>query len=644
MRSPLAENRAPLFSMFGGKPLFHGPRSLLAIFLVCLLVPAATASAVSRSAAPGNVLILLSVEYGLPAYDIILSEIRGKLKTPSFGPVNLFAEYLDSARFPEDRYLRKSFESYKEKYANLKIDLLVAVGPNLVPIMEKYDASHFSRSPTVALDLLQSSEPIPAAFRKPNIAGLFLSIDVEKTIELALSLRPDTERIHVVAGTSKVDAYFEALAREAARPYESTVRFDYLNNLSMDDILSKAANLPDKSAILVLTTQTDAFGIPYYTRESTRLICERANAPVYVLFDSNSGAGGIGGFVHSFKRMGAKAGELALRILQGESPSAVGPIRTGPSHYILDWRQIQRWGIPEHRLPQGSVILHREVGFLENYKWHVMGASLFIIVQSLLIACLILLNRRQRKLSARLMAAEDRYRHLLRVERSSRVGELSASLAHEINQPLAAVLSGSQAALRFLRSVPLDVDKLREILQSIVDDNKRAAKVIHNMRKMLEREKAEKAPLWIDEVLNDVLGIFRGEAGFRKIAMETRCAPNLPPVMGNRSQLQQVMMNLIMNAADAVMPRAPQDRKIVVETRRNGDYIQVKVRDSGTGIEPAKMDKVFQPFFTTKIGGMGMGLALCQTIVEDHGGRIRMENNAGGGANASFDLPVIQNA
>jgi|GEM_PF-5965725 len=99
MRSPLAENRAPLFSMFGGKPLFHGPRSLLAIFLVCLLVPAATASAVSRSAAPGNVLILLSVEYGLPAYDIIPSEIRGKLKTPSIGPVNPFAEYLDSPPF-----------------------------------------------------------------------------------------------------------------------------------------------------------------------------------------------------------------------------------------------------------------------------------------------------------------------------------------------------------------------------------------------------------------------------------------------------------------------------------------------------------------------------------------------------------------
>jgi C4-dicarboxylate-specific signal transduction histidine kinase len=289
------------------------------------------------------------------------------------------------------------------------------------------------------------------------------------------------------------------------------------------------------------------------------------------------------------------------------------------------------------------VVLHREINVFQKYKWLVIGIVLFVALQSLLLGFLVVLNRKHRVLSANLMAAESRYRQLLRIERLSRLGEFSASLAHELNQPLAAVVSSSQAALRFLRASPIDIERLREILQHVVQDSKRSAEVVRSMRAMLKRDPQEKVPVSVDAVLNDVLIIFKGEAASRRIRIERHCQSALPPVMADKSQLQQVMLNLIMNAADAVAKNMPENRKIFISTRLKDSKIQVAMRDTGTGIDPARIDEIFEPLFTTKSRGMGMGLALCRTIIQEHGGRIRIENNADGGATATFELPVIQN-
>jgi signal transduction histidine kinase len=373
------------------------------------------------------------------------------------------------------------------------------------------------------------------------------------------------------------------------------------------------------------------------------LIAARSIAPVYVLFDSNVDVGAVGGYVVRFKEAGRLAGEMALRILQGEPPSAITPVREGLSQYMFDWRQLNRWGIPEHRLPADSVVIHRQESFFEQYKWLAMGVIVFVAVQSYMIGFLIVSNRKQRNLSANLVAAEERYRRLLRVERASRLGELSASLAHEINQPLSAAMSSTQAALRFLRVTPVNIERLRDILQNVVQDNKRAAGIIRSMRAMLKRGPIEKAPIGVNDILNDVLAVFRGEALGRRIQIEKHCESALPPVMANKSQLQQVVLNLIMNAADAVSENTAANRTILITSSENNGNVRVSVRDTGVGIDPDRMEKVFEPFFTTKISGMGMGLVLCRSIIEEHRGHIRVEKNATAGVTVIFELPVVKN-
>jgi len=170
---------------------------------------------------------------------------------------------------------------------------------------------------------------------------------------------------------------------------------------------------------------------------------------------------------------------------------------------------------------------------------------------------------------------------LLHVERSTRLNELTASLAHELNQPLAAILSNAQAALRFLESDKPDLNEFREILQDIISDDQRAGNVIRSLRSMMKREEGEKRPIILNNILNDVIQIFRSEAIFRNVRMETELDGSLPPVFGDKIQLQQVVLNIIMNGAEAMFRNPPEQRKLFLRTQRKGQSIWVTVGDVG---------------------------------------------------------------
>ena len=232
---------------------------------------------------------------------------------------------------------------------------------------------------------------------------------------------------------------------------------------------------------------------------------------------------------------------------------------------------------------------------------------------------------------------------LLQLDRLSRMGELTASLAHELNQPLAAILSNAQAGLRFLQSGKIDLDELREILQDITQDDQRAGSVIRSLRSMVKREEVERKPVILNNVLNDVVQIFHTESVFRNVRVETELDGSLPPVLGDKVQLQQVVLNLILNAADAMSENPPEQRKIILCTWVKDDRVRVTVRDFGAGVDQANLERIFEAFFTTKGAGLGMGLNICRAVVEAHGGRIRAENNPDRGATFVFELPAIRN-
>jgi two-component system sensor kinase FixL len=238
----------------------------------------------------------------------------------------------------------------------------------------------------------------------------------------------------------------------------------------------------------------------------------------------------------------------------------------------------------------------------------------------------------------------DARREMLRMERLSRMGELTASLAHELNQPLTAILSNAQAGLRFLQSEKPDLNELREILQDISSDDKRAGSVIRSLRAMMKQEEREREPLSINEMVREVVTLFHSEAVLRNVVIDMELTESLPPLLADKIQLQQVVLNLMMNAAEAMDHEAPERRKIFLKTRRTDHgAIQVAIQDCGPGIEQEKLDRVFQPFFTTKGAGLGMGLSFSRSIIEAHGGRLWAENNRDKGATFYFELPVTSN-
>ena len=226
--------------------------------------------------------------------------------------------------------------------------------------------------------------------------------------------------------------------------------------------------------------------------------------------------------------------------------------------------------------------------------------------------------------------------HLARV---TMLGELAGSLAHELNQPLAAILSNAQAAQRILKRDPSDMEQVQEILGDIVETDRRAGQVISRLRGMLRREAREFAPLDINDVVQDCMRLMRNDLLNRRVSCRLNLMPGLPHCAGDTIQLQQVLMNLIRNACDA-LPPDPEHRLIRVRTWRSEAGVCTEVIDSGTGIPEEMLERIFSPFETTKVTGMGMGLAVCQSIIRAHGGRIWAENAHPHGARVLFELPA----
>ncbi|MHC5085387.1 MAG: PAS domain S-box protein [Planctomycetota bacterium] len=234
----------------------------------------------------------------------------------------------------------------------------------------------------------------------------------------------------------------------------------------------------------------------------------------------------------------------------------------------------------------------------------------------------------------------EEYTHMARV---SVMGELSASLAHELKQPLAAIRSNAQAALRFLTGDNPDLDELHEILKDIIKDNRRADEVIKNLRSFLRKSELQTEELNIKDLIKDTLPLINSFETMRKIPLKLEINKAVPIVNGDRIQIQQVILNLILNSTEALMHAKVKSGLIVLKSHEeDGQFITLSVRDNGPGIGTQAMEHLFDPFYTTKKEGLGMGLAISRSIIEEHGGRLWAENNQDGGATFYFTVPIIK--
>ncbi len=246
------------------------------------------------------------------------------------------------------------------------------------------------------------------------------------------------------------------------------------------------------------------------------------------------------------------------------------------------------------------------------------------------------LSRKQVELEAQRLRQE-----MAHIGRVSAMGELTASLAHELNQPLTAILNNAQVAQRFLAAEVVNIAEMREILNDIVADDKRAADVIRRLRQLLKKGDLEYVSLDLNDVVTEVARLVMSDAAIRNVSMRLEAAPDLPRVHGDRVQLQQVVLNLVLNGLDAMREPGTGDQSLIIRTFVDGAaVVGVAVQDVGPGIDEKDADHIFEPLYTTKAEGIGMGLAIARTIVDAHGGRLTAENNKDGGATFRFTLPV----
>jgi signal transduction histidine kinase len=227
------------------------------------------------------------------------------------------------------------------------------------------------------------------------------------------------------------------------------------------------------------------------------------------------------------------------------------------------------------------------------------------------------------------------------VTRVTTMGELAASIAHEVNQPLAAVVANGHACLRWLAAEPPNEQEANDAVQRIIRDANRASEVISRIRGFLKRGEPQRTLVHVDEVIGEVISLVQDKARTHGVSIRGEAAADLPPVVADRVQVQQVILNLVMNAIEAMSPVTEQPRVLAVGADKyRADAVRVAIRDSGVGLDPQHRARIFDAFYTTKPEGMGMGLAISSSIVEAHGGRLWATPNDGPGETFQFTLPI----
>jgi C4-dicarboxylate-specific signal transduction histidine kinase len=327
--------------------------------------------------------------------------------------------------------------------------------------------------------------------------------------------------------------------------------------------------------------------------------------------------------------------DAAIRILNGAQPSNITVTPQRPGTPVFDWRELQRWGIAESRLPQGSLVRYRNPSVWEKYKVLIVSGAGALIVQSVLIIALLYQRR------ARQRAELESRRNLALAADASRrqtMAALGNSIAHEIGQPLFSMVCNAQALQRMITTEQATPETTEEILSDIESEGIKAKQIIDRNRAMLRSRQLDKKPIDLRAVISESLALVGHDMTARQIEATVHQSPDPCIISGDQVLLQQVVVNLVVNAMDAMAETPPERRRVIMKTEVSGADVAVSVRDTGTGLPAHINGKLFAPFVTTKAHGLGIGLTIARTIVDAHGGTIDAHNNPEGGATFTVKL------
>ena len=593
------------------------------------------ATAVS-AAEPRRVLIIHAFGHAYSPWSDMAGSFRVELLKKSKEPINLYEVSLDTARAQSRQDEAPFVEYIRALLAGRKVDLIVPIGAPSAFFVQRNRQLLFPDTPMLIVGAARRR--ISDNSLAENDAVVLSDLDLTEYLASILKLLPQTTDVAVVVGNSPVERYWTSELARAFQPFTDRVKIEWFNDLTFDAMLQRAAAMPPTTAILWFLLSEDAAGIPYLEERALDAMREVASVPIFGTGDYQMGRGIVGGALLPTQKLGALGADAALRILNGEKASAVKTPDVVLNSTAYDWRELRRWKISKNQLPPNSIVLFREPTAWEQYRWQIALAIGIILVQTALITVLVREHRRRQFAEVQ---SRQRMAELAHVNRFSTAGELTASIAHEINQPLGAILTNTETARAILKSPHPDMNELDEILGDILQDDQRATEVIRRMKSLLKKAPFELKQFDLKEIVQETIRFISALTVSRKFELVSVITAEALPVLGDRVQLQQVILNLVVNGIDAMKDTPSENRIISIRTSRAEHFAQLSVLDRGSGIPEDKLKEVFEPFYTSKAEGMGMGLSIARTIVEAHNGQIWATNRDHGGASFGIRLPIV---
>jgi PAS domain S-box-containing protein len=734
---------------------------LIHCLVLSALLPIVAAPAAAEKR-PQRVFLLEGLRATQPAGLRTLEAFRNRLKERGGSDIEVFIDFLELSRFPGEDHEERTARYLSEKYSEKRPDLLVPISRGALHFVMKYRDVLGPGLPVVYCCTAASAATAMSLPR--DVVGVVTDYDWSKTLDLADRLQPEARNLAIISGASAYDReWLDDLLREI-EPRSKRYALRHLNGLPYEEMLTEVARLPRDTIVLLTPVFADGSGQPRLPPDVAADVTKASAAPAYAPIDTLFGTGIVGGYMDSFEAQGVATADLALRVLQGQSPETI-PAQTRPQHTNrIDARQLERWGLSKNALPPNADVRFKPPTLWEEHRNAVLGAIVAFGLQTAGIVLLLVQVRRRKQAELSLRESEERLAlaaadanvgiwrldlvtkdlwatdhcramlditgaakitarelldkvnpedrdglagsldmvakfgsplnaefriaptsgnprwlvarghpiaegggkphhisgifaditdlkaaeaeaetqrkevsHLMRV---SVLGELSGAIAHELNQPLTAILAYAQAARRLLGGKEPDLGRIAGVLDEIVREDDRASEVIRRLHGLLRKGESKLEPVDLNDLVKSTLRLLNSELISRTIRMNVALGNSLPSPTGDPVQLQQVLLNLLVNAMDAMNTTPVHERLLSVTTRASGNDVEVRIADRGHGVAETERAKLFIPFFTTKDRGLGLGLSICSKIVKAHAGKLKIDNNADGGATASLTLPA----
>jgi C4-dicarboxylate-specific signal transduction histidine kinase/ABC-type uncharacterized transport system substrate-binding protein len=731
-----------------------------AIFVLVLAQAAGVFSpAYAQQANHKRVLVLMPYETARPVGAAILQGLETGLRSSYSGSVEVVTESVGAVPPEPEDFSARTADWMAYKYGQQKFDAIVAVTSPPIHLAQALRDRLWPGAPLLLALVEEERQQNPQSV--PGSTQVIAELDPKETVRGALQMLPATRRVAILSGSSQRDQLMNKENVKSIQELNPHLEIIQVAGLTLQESKARVKSLPGQTIILVGSFLFDRSGERITNAHLLEEISSVANAPLFFDMDVAIGKGAVGGIVLSLRGAFVTVGEQLARLLNGADPDTLPTIKVKNS-FIVDWRQLKRWGISERTLPADATILYREPTAWQQYRRAIIVFLSLLTILILLIAFLLFERERRRKeedLNSAMLESlpglallvtrrgdilrsnqkgfqpangtalpalneeqERSYENYLRklvgpetdreqdrpiqdvisgkrtagsvelplhdqqkwveiraiqlqgpkggslvvhldvtqrklaeldqnksreeiyhLNRVAAMGQLAGSLAHELSQPLAAILVNAQAAQRFAGRPEPDMQEVREALEDITRDDKRARDIIQEMRSMLKKEPITRHAVDLNAIVLSLVQILKSEAQQRGVRMDLDRSPGELIVLGDWAPLQQVLLNLVKNGMEAMVETPAARRYLTVRTEidAGAEVAVISVVDNGTGVAEEIRARLFESFASTKKDGLGMGLSICQSIVKSLGGHIVLQRASSDGSTFRVELPLV---